>query len=71
MVLRLNEQQKYWVFLTTTILTGLYFYESTRWEWVAMTVEYKADFAPILSVKNFMTIILIYLFYKIFITGRN
>ena len=68
-MIRINLQQKYWIFLISTSLAGLYFL--TDFGWVKTIVEYKLDFAPLVSVKSLLIAIFIYLFYQVFIRRRN
>ena len=68
-MLRLNVTQKYWIFLISTGLAGIYLL--TSWEWTKTIVEYKLSFAPFVSVKNLLIATFIYLFYKVFTSKRN
>ncbi len=68
---RLSIENRYRIFLSITLLTGLYTFEQTRWNWVILIMEYKIGSAPILSVKNLITVLLVYFFYKIFIAMRT
>ncbi len=68
---RLSIENRYRIFLSITLLTGLYTFEQTRWNWVILIMEYKIGSAPILSVKNLITVLLVYFFYKILIATRT
>ena len=70
MVLKLSLEQKYWIFLGTSILSGLYIFEGTN-SLVKGIVEFKLDFAPWVSVIHLLEIIIVWMFYRIFIVGRT
>lgn len=64
-------QQKYWIFLILTILTGLYLFSPTADNfYIKSFVEFKVLFAPLISIINLMIVLLIYMWYKILIAGE-
>ncbi len=70
MVLKLSLEQKYWIFLGTSILSGLYIFEPTS-ALVKGIVEFKLDFASWVSVIHLLELIIVWMFYRIFIVGRT
>lgn len=67
----MRHENKYWLVLVTVILVGLYIFEPTHSFFLSKTaMELKLEFAPFFSVKNIVSIILIWLSYKIFVAGR-
>lgn len=57
---RLSWRQKQYIFTATAVLTGLYLLDITN-ELVGWIFEYKLDFFPILSVKNVIGILSLWL----------
>ena len=68
-MVRLDIQQKYWIFLALTLVAGLYIFEPTS-NILKSFVEFKIDFAPLLSIKNLMAVLFVYMGYKILVAGR-